>query len=1662
MSSRESFIALRALKKTFKDIINGDQMHDYVTKYGLQFSELICDSKETAFDAPLNDRSVLTHSGLKSFVSNFNLDQFGVNYGARVAIIFGNGPELAVCLLAVCSKWCAAPINPASPAQEILAELKSTRAQVVVIQAGASYATTLEVADQLGLGVLLLSPSPTVCGMFTLSQVRPASHAVAHRAPESDVTSPALLLHTSGTSGNKKLVPYYRDTLLVGVACIIMSWELCPTDVCLNMMPLFHIGGIVRNLLAPIMAGGTVICCGSFDACLFWDVLETQRVTWYYAAPTMHHAILLEASRRHGPAPTALRFLANAAGGLSPSLAASLKALFRATVLTSYGMTECMPISTPPLHSETEYPVGTSGVVTGPQLMIANGETATEVAPLTQGHILVRGPPCFRGYEAYSETSGYSLTKQGFLSLTGPQGQDLGEWFDTGDVGHVDTDGYLFISGRSKEIINRGGETVSPMEVEEALTQHPLVSQALAFAAPHATLQETVGAVLVCEGRRPSLRLLHSFLESRLNRSKWPQVLLFLSGGVPKNAVGKVLRIGLAQRCDLANVDEEASQMLRIYEGECPKQGAPLTSKIDVRLVPDSLAPVEAVLKELGAAHAAAIRLSQRGLLQDAVVALVAPKRLRIDIDLEARMHEYETPARLLYVDSLPLLPDGTLDLETATVMAKQALQQQDTSTLPRNLLETELEALWKTVLCPEEEGRLSVTTSFFALGGDSLLAGRLVHSMRRKMGVSLSVADLFTAPTIEAIGARIATLRLTQNSPSPAASRLMNGSVESSTLSRSSDSSSDDLDKGVLPTLSAAFQSNSLTCLVVQLLPMLVLLPLRGLLLWFLIAQIWVWAMQWGWDRFFALVYAMVAARLIRAILSPMLGIAIKWLVIGRYQPGLYPLWSAMYLKWWLVETTQKVLGKGVFAWDLPLIGQALHPLYYELQGAKIGHNVKIHKNARLGQADLLDIGSDVIIDDALVRPFALEASHMLLSPIKIGSRCTVGVKSSIAPGAILPDGTDVGPLSSSHEMDAADPKNAEYCRMGLSSPPLHLLFLVGFPLLGLVAAVTLVPWMIILHFMLQQAVLGGWYIGNIDSLYAACIWWVTPQRLVYYFLLRVVRRCIMPPVRLALVICIKRFVLGKFTEESFGTDWSLLRYWLMSRLLANGTISHVARLIGTHYEGVSIIYRLLGAKVGLRVYWPGSGLDLIEHDLLEVGDDVVFGSRSVLIPSSKLCAKKIRLDAGCMVADRCVVLPGTHLKRGSVAGSGTLTTEDFVADVGSLWLGSIEGEPVAVAPADSSFAHKVTKSAFGRAFYDRKAPYYVLPLGLVVLYNFLWQGFVVCYHCCPTVLSVLICHRTLSTAMSSDALPAVLFFELCLLCLIPVTFLLNLGAVSVDIASKWLLLGRRQQGTYPWDESPYCQRWQMYLTLQEIRRGEAEHTGVLDLITGSEYLCIYFRALGAVIGRNVCLYPNGGDPMMTEPDLVSIGDGASVDDASLIAHINTRGIFRLNPLVVGAGCVLKSSTRLLSGATMEPHSILLEHTLVLTGELVSRCSVWQGWPCREQIRLLSYRGRMWAHLRSESLLRQRQRRLHNKIREASSKVDLEAMDCVSGARKGAASRRAAETKDRSSPKKVVTGIAFPPAEVALTTRELQPLLRATSTGVQYNSLSRQEDSPK
>jgi acyl-coenzyme A synthetase/AMP-(fatty) acid ligase len=237
--------------------IRGTEVAALLRKYET-ILDFISDFNSNAISEPLDGgKPPLTHKRLREFLINeFNLCQYGLNEGERVSILLPNGPELAVTMIAVLTKWCAAPINSTNTWQEIKAELISTQAKAIIILAGASAnEAALQAADSIGIGVLVINPIESVTGLFRLTVLREVprtTRTVVNRVADVvegfkryDHPETVLLLHTSGTSGNKKLVPYSLDMVVIGVGCIISSWNLSNKDVCLNMVnhiiyPLFY------------------------------------------------------------------------------------------------------------------------------------------------------------------------------------------------------------------------------------------------------------------------------------------------------------------------------------------------------------------------------------------------------------------------------------------------------------------------------------------------------------------------------------------------------------------------------------------------------------------------------------------------------------------------------------------------------------------------------------------------------------------------------------------------------------------------------------------------------------------------------------------------------------------------------------------------------------------------------------------------------------------------------------------------------------------------------------------------------------------------------------------------------------------------------------------------------------------------------------------------------------------------------------------------------------------------------------------------------------------------------------------------------------------------------------------------------------------------------
>ncbi|HWA44038.1 MAG TPA: acyl--CoA ligase [Hypericibacter adhaerens] len=459
----------------------------------------------------------------------------GIKPNDRVAIVLPNGPEMAVSFLAVASAATAAPLNPAYREEEFDFYLGDLEAKLLIVQAGVE-SPVRAVAERRGVPIVELTPvAGGPAGSFGLSRNgQPAPSAAASFAGPDDV---ALVLHTSGTTSRPKQVPLSHRNLVASAGHIRGALALTPQDRCVNIMPLFHIHGLIGALLSSLSAEASVFCTPGFNALKFFAWLDEAEATWYTAVPTMHQAILTRAERnREVIQRRKLRLIRSSSSSLPPPVMAELEATFGCPVLESYGMTEAShQMTSNPLPPRARKP-GTVGIAAGPEVAILDGE-GNKLPQGEEGEVCIRGPNVTLGYFANP-----AANASGFIR----------GWFRTGDQGRFDGEGYLTITGRLKEMINRGGEKIAPREVDEALLAHPAVAQAIAFALPHDKLGEEVAAAVVLrEGQSAEEKELREFVSRRLADFKVPKRVLLLPE-IPKGATGKPQRIGMAQRLGLA------------------------------------------------------------------------------------------------------------------------------------------------------------------------------------------------------------------------------------------------------------------------------------------------------------------------------------------------------------------------------------------------------------------------------------------------------------------------------------------------------------------------------------------------------------------------------------------------------------------------------------------------------------------------------------------------------------------------------------------------------------------------------------------------------------------------------------------------------------------------------------------------------------------------------------------------------------------------------------------------------------------------------------------------------------------------------------------------------------------------------------------------------
>jgi acyl-CoA synthetase (AMP-forming)/AMP-acid ligase II len=481
--------------------------------------------------APDNDTAViLPESGIRVSYASLReqvlamaegLAAAGIERGHRVAMVMPNGLPSIVCFLAASIAGTAAPLNSGYRQEEFSFYLDDTAARLLLCPPDGAEEARKAAAGKVPIyavemddkGFVRLADAPGS------SQARNGHH-VAPPQPD-DI---ALVLHTSGSTGRPKRVPLRHKNLAASAHNIVKTYDLSPNDVSLCAMPLFHVHGLVASTISTLLSGGAVLAPGKFNPLSFWRMVRDNRVTWYSAVPTIHQLLL---SRSGGAKPAGaegLRFIRSCSSSLSPDMMLALEGAFGVPVLEAYGMTEAShQMCSNPLPPAARKP-GSVGPGTGVRISIMDAK-GKHLAPDERGEVVIQGPNVVSEYENNPEANASSFT---------------GGWFRTGDQGFLDADGYLTLTGRLKELINRGGEKIAPREIDEVLLRHPDVAEAVAFGVPHPSWGEEVAAAVVLREPQSESAIL-AFCRQHLAEFKCPKSLYIVTA-IPRTATGKIQR----------------------------------------------------------------------------------------------------------------------------------------------------------------------------------------------------------------------------------------------------------------------------------------------------------------------------------------------------------------------------------------------------------------------------------------------------------------------------------------------------------------------------------------------------------------------------------------------------------------------------------------------------------------------------------------------------------------------------------------------------------------------------------------------------------------------------------------------------------------------------------------------------------------------------------------------------------------------------------------------------------------------------------------------------------------------------------------------------------------------------------------------------------------
>lgn len=493
-------------------------------------------------------RKPLTYSMLLQQIeeTSYRINAVGLEKKNRIAIVLPEGPEMTTVFLAVGCSAVAAPLNPAYQLDEFICYLSNLGISALITMPDFC-PQAVQAAFHLNLKILYLTfSSKSPAGIFELSAPSISGGKLTKLSSPEDLM---LVSHTSGTTARPKIVPLTHNNICSSARNIIRSLALTAEDRCLNVMPLFHIHGSIICAVSSLVAGATVIAAPRYNAPLFLTWLQDTCPTWYSAAPSIHQSVLDQAEKRpellQGHS---LRLIRSSASAMPVSLLEKMEQTFQVPFIEGYGLSETAHLLTSNFLPPFVRKPGSVGIAAGPEVAIMDTESSRLLKPFETGEIVARGENVMSGYENNPQAN-----QKAFCD----------GWFRTGDQGYFDHEGYFYVTGRLKEIINRGGEKIAPREIDEALLKHPDVREAVAFAIPDERLGEEVAAAVVLYENIIDEISLKRYLEDQLAHFKIPSRILILDA-IPKSAPGKIQRSGLAETLGFCQKSHDGGESTRI------------------------------------------------------------------------------------------------------------------------------------------------------------------------------------------------------------------------------------------------------------------------------------------------------------------------------------------------------------------------------------------------------------------------------------------------------------------------------------------------------------------------------------------------------------------------------------------------------------------------------------------------------------------------------------------------------------------------------------------------------------------------------------------------------------------------------------------------------------------------------------------------------------------------------------------------------------------------------------------------------------------------------------------------------------------------------------------------------------------------------------------